>query len=195
MNTWKKRYLTILAGQGISLLTSGILQMAIIFYLTAKTNSAMVLSAATFVGFIPQAILGPFAGAFVDRHSRKKSDDWCRPFDRSRRRAVGGGCCIYRSAHLDYHAGSLYPQHRKCLSHSSFQCGDTTDGSTGATYKMRWIYSDYVGSRVPYQSGRCCCSLQRLAPQLYHYVGYCGSGFGLWHRCTSAYPQSPGAEE
>ena len=46
--------------------------MAIIFYLTAKTNSAMVLSAATFVGFIPQAILGPFAGAFVDRHSRKK---------------------------------------------------------------------------------------------------------------------------
>jgi MFS family permease len=32
----------------------------------------MVLSAATFVGFIPQAILGPFAGAFVDRHSRKK---------------------------------------------------------------------------------------------------------------------------
>ena len=72
MNTWKKRYLTILAGQGISLLTSGILQMAIIFYLTAKTNSAMVLSAATFVGFIPQAILGPFAGAFVDRHSRKK---------------------------------------------------------------------------------------------------------------------------
>ena len=61
MNTWKKRYLTILAGQGISLLTSGILQMAIIFYLTAKTNSAMVLSAATFVGFIPQAILGPFA--------------------------------------------------------------------------------------------------------------------------------------
>ena len=72
MNTWKKRYLTILAGQGISLLTSGILQMAIIFYLTAKTISAMVLSAATFVGFIPQAILGPFAGAFVDRHSRKK---------------------------------------------------------------------------------------------------------------------------
>ena len=42
MNTWKKRYLTILAGQGISLLTSGILQMAIIFYLTAKTVTGAV---------------------------------------------------------------------------------------------------------------------------------------------------------
>ena len=69
--TWKKKYLTMLSGQGISLITSGILQMSIIYYLTAKTNSAMVLSIATLIGFLPQAIFGPFAGAFVDRHSRK----------------------------------------------------------------------------------------------------------------------------
>ena len=60
-----------LAGQSVSLITSGILQMSIIFYLTAKTNSAMVLSIATLMGFLPQAVIGPFAGTFVDRHSRK----------------------------------------------------------------------------------------------------------------------------
>ena len=68
---WKKKYFTMLVGQSISLITSGILQMSIIFYLTAKTNSAMVLSIATLMGFLPQAIIGPFAGTFVDRHSRK----------------------------------------------------------------------------------------------------------------------------
>lgn len=68
---WKKKYFTMLAGQSVSLITSGILQMSIIFYLTAKTNSAMVLSIATLMGFLPQAVIGPFAGTFVDRHSRK----------------------------------------------------------------------------------------------------------------------------
>lgn len=68
---WKKKYFTMLAGQSVSLITSGILQMSIIFYLTAKTNSAMVLSIATLMGFLPQAVIGPFTGTFVDRHSRK----------------------------------------------------------------------------------------------------------------------------
>lgn len=71
-NSWKRNYYPILIGQGLSLISSGILQMSIIFYLTAKTGSAMVLSIATLIGFLPQAIIGPFAGVFVDRHSRKK---------------------------------------------------------------------------------------------------------------------------
>ena len=45
--------------------------MAIIYYLVAKTNSAIVLTAATLIAFLPQACLGPFAGAVVERHSRK----------------------------------------------------------------------------------------------------------------------------
>ena len=65
-NLWKKDYFTILIGQGFSLISSGILQMSIIFYLTAKTGSAMVLSIATLIGFLPQALIGPFAGVFVD---------------------------------------------------------------------------------------------------------------------------------
>ena len=53
------------------MITSGVLQMALIFYLTEKTGSALVLSLATFFGFLPQALLGPFIGVWVDRWSRK----------------------------------------------------------------------------------------------------------------------------
>ncbi|MBP8936822.1 MAG: macrolide efflux MFS transporter Mef(A), partial [Prevotella sp.] len=54
------------------LITSAILQMAIIFYLTEKTGSAMVLSMASLVGFLPYAVFGPAIGVLVDRHDRKK---------------------------------------------------------------------------------------------------------------------------
>lgn len=50
-NSWRKTYFTLLAGQAISFISSGILQMAIIFYLVAKTNSAIILTAATLIGF------------------------------------------------------------------------------------------------------------------------------------------------
>ena len=71
LNNWRRKYFTILSGQAISMVTSGILQMALIFYLTEKTGSALVLSLATFFGFLPQAVLGPFIGVWVDRWSRK----------------------------------------------------------------------------------------------------------------------------
>lgn len=70
-NNWKRDYFMILGGQAVSLITSGALQMALIFYLTAKTDSALILSVASLAGFLPYAVLGPFIGVLVDRHSRK----------------------------------------------------------------------------------------------------------------------------
>ena len=69
---WKFKFYTIWAGQAVSLITSAILQMAIIFYLTEKTGSAMVLSMASLLGFLPYAVFGPAIGVLVDRHDRKK---------------------------------------------------------------------------------------------------------------------------
>ena len=71
-NNWELKFYTIWAGQAVSLITSAILQMAIIFYLTEKTGSAMVLSMASLVGFLPYAVFGPAIGVLVDRHDRKK---------------------------------------------------------------------------------------------------------------------------
>ncbi|MFZ7131243.1 MAG: macrolide efflux MFS transporter Mef(A) [Eubacteriales bacterium] len=71
-SAWKRIFFTIWAGQAVSLITSAILQMAIIFYLTEKTGSAMVLSIASLVGFLPFAVFGPAIGVLVDRYDRKK---------------------------------------------------------------------------------------------------------------------------
>ncbi|MDD4239330.1 MAG: macrolide efflux MFS transporter Mef(A) [Desulfotomaculaceae bacterium] len=68
---WKQIFFTIWAGQAVSLITSAILQMAIIFYLTEKTQSAMVLSIASLAGFLPYAVFGPAIGVLVDRYNRK----------------------------------------------------------------------------------------------------------------------------
>lgn len=71
IRNWKQDFYTIWAGQAVSLITSGVLQMAIIWHLTNTTGSAMVLSMATLVGFLPQAVLGSAIGVLVDRWNRK----------------------------------------------------------------------------------------------------------------------------
>ncbi|MBC8570341.1 MFS transporter [Zongyangia hominis] len=68
---WKRVFFTIYTGQAFSIIGSSAAQFAIIWYLTIRTDSALVLSIAAVAGFLPQALLGPFAGVWVDRLSRK----------------------------------------------------------------------------------------------------------------------------
>lgn len=68
---WKRNFIIIWIGQTVSLFTSAIAQYALLWYLTAETGSAAVLSLATLLGFLPTALLSPFIGSFVDRYSRK----------------------------------------------------------------------------------------------------------------------------
>ena len=70
--SWKKNFAIIWSGQAVSLFTSAVIQMAIIWYLTDRTRSASVLTLATLVGFLPQAVLGPFIGVLIDRYDRKR---------------------------------------------------------------------------------------------------------------------------
>lgn len=69
---WKKTFAILWTGQAVSIFTSAVIQMAIVWYITDKTKSAAALSIATLIGFLPQALLGPFVGVFIDRHDRKK---------------------------------------------------------------------------------------------------------------------------
>lgn len=71
LEKWRKEFLILWTGQAASILTSSIIQMAIIWYLTDKTKSATVLSFATLLAFLPQALIGSFAGVFIDRYNRK----------------------------------------------------------------------------------------------------------------------------
>lgn len=69
---WKVSFFTIWIGQALSLLGSSLVQFALIWYLTAETGSATVLTTATLVGMLPQILLGPIAGTIVDRSNRRR---------------------------------------------------------------------------------------------------------------------------
>lgn len=71
MNNWKKKFIIIWSGQLFSILSSSIAQFAIVLWISLETGSAEVLSFATIAALLPQVVLGPFAGVFVDRWSRK----------------------------------------------------------------------------------------------------------------------------
>jgi DHA3 family macrolide efflux protein-like MFS transporter len=72
MGNWKARFFPIWIGQQFSLFGSAIAQFALVWWLTQKTGSATVLATASLVAILPQILLGPFAGALVDRWNRKR---------------------------------------------------------------------------------------------------------------------------
>ena len=68
---WAARFFTIWSGQALSLFGSALVQFALIWWLTQKSGSATVLAIAVLVGMLPQILIGPFAGALVDRWNRR----------------------------------------------------------------------------------------------------------------------------
>jgi len=68
---WLANYLPMWLGQIISVLGSALVQFALVWYLTEKTGSAIILTTATLISIIPEVFLGPFSGAIVDRLNRK----------------------------------------------------------------------------------------------------------------------------
>ena len=69
---WAARFFTLWTGQALSLLGSQLVQFAIIWYLTQQTNSATTLAIASLMGLLPQVILSPFIGTWVDRGNRRR---------------------------------------------------------------------------------------------------------------------------
>ncbi|MGM0124820.1 MFS transporter, DHA3 family, macrolide efflux protein [Enterococcus sp. AZ194] len=69
---WTHNFYPLFVGQGLSTLLSTTVNYALIFYLTAITHSASVLSLAQIISLIPLALLSPFAGILIDRFSKKK---------------------------------------------------------------------------------------------------------------------------
>ena len=68
---WLQVFIPVWAGQVFSLLGSGLVHFALIWWMTEKTGSAAVLASASLVGLLPQVFLSPFAGALVDRWNRR----------------------------------------------------------------------------------------------------------------------------
>jgi DHA3 family macrolide efflux protein-like MFS transporter len=68
---WQAPFFTIWTGQAFSLAGSKVAQFALIWWLTKSTGSATVLATASIVALTPEILLGPIAGAYVDRWNRR----------------------------------------------------------------------------------------------------------------------------
>jgi len=69
---WQPAFFTIWTGQQLSLIGSMLSGFALVWWLTQLTGSATVLATASLVQTLPRVLLGPFAGALVDRWNRRK---------------------------------------------------------------------------------------------------------------------------
>jgi DHA3 family macrolide efflux protein-like MFS transporter len=67
-----KSFFVIWTGQAFSLVGSQLVQFALVWWLTKTTGSATVLAFATMMALLPQIVLGPIAGALVDRWNRRR---------------------------------------------------------------------------------------------------------------------------
>ena len=68
---WRLRFFTLWSGQALSLLGSGLVQFALVWWLTISTGSATVLAVASLVGLLPFVVIAPFGGVLADRWNRR----------------------------------------------------------------------------------------------------------------------------
>lgn len=68
---WKRPFVIIYTGQAFSLAGSAAVQFAVIWWLTVQMESAVALTLATVASFLPNLLLGPFAGVWIDRYNRR----------------------------------------------------------------------------------------------------------------------------
>ncbi len=69
---WKKDTTLFLSSQTISLFGTMLVQYAITWYITMKTQSGVMMTLSVVAGFLPTFFLAPFAGVWADRFDRKK---------------------------------------------------------------------------------------------------------------------------
>jgi DHA3 family macrolide efflux protein-like MFS transporter len=72
-DAWRRDFFTIWSGQSISLVGSSLVQFALVWWLTVETGSGTVLALGTLMGVLPQILIAPWAGAYVDRWDRRRT--------------------------------------------------------------------------------------------------------------------------
>ena len=69
---WKKDTALFLTSQIISIFGTSLVQYAIMWYITIKTQSGFMMTISIVCGFLPTFFLAPFGGVWADRFDRKK---------------------------------------------------------------------------------------------------------------------------
>jgi DHA3 family macrolide efflux protein-like MFS transporter len=68
---WKKNTTLFLAGQALSFFGTMVVQYAILWHITLKSQSGSMMTIFTIAGFLPMFFISPFAGVWADRFNRK----------------------------------------------------------------------------------------------------------------------------
>ena len=68
---WKKNAALFLTGQALSMFGSMVVQYAIVWHITLKTQSGSMMTLFTIAGFLPMFFISPFGGVWADRFNKK----------------------------------------------------------------------------------------------------------------------------
>lgn len=71
-DTWQYKLTAYMVSQGISLLGSSVVSLAIIWYVTLKTGSGSTIAGVTITTFLPQALVLLYGGVLADRYPPKR---------------------------------------------------------------------------------------------------------------------------
>ncbi|NLF80644.1 MAG: MFS transporter [Clostridia bacterium] len=71
MQKWQKRLVLFLASQTITMMGSLVVAYAVMWYITIKTSSGMMMMISVLCNCIPQILISPLAGVWADRYNRK----------------------------------------------------------------------------------------------------------------------------
>ena len=68
---WKRNTALFITGQALSFFGTMVVQYAILWHVTLRSQSGTVMTAFTIVGFLPMFFISPFAGVWADRFNKK----------------------------------------------------------------------------------------------------------------------------
>ncbi len=68
---WKRNAALFLTGQALSFFGTMVVQYAILWHITLKSQSGTMMTLFTVAGFLPMFFISPFAGVWADRFNRK----------------------------------------------------------------------------------------------------------------------------
>lgn len=68
---WKKNAALFLSAQALTIFGSMVVQYAILWHITLKTQSGSMMTVFTVAGFLPMFFISPFSGVWADRFNRK----------------------------------------------------------------------------------------------------------------------------
>jgi DHA3 family macrolide efflux protein-like MFS transporter len=71
MNNWKRNIALVITGQGITLFGSMLVYYAILWHITLKTQSGLMMTLITTAGALPMFFISPFGGVWADRYNKK----------------------------------------------------------------------------------------------------------------------------